>query len=420
MSTVSTPAPWLDALRSAAASQFADADPPSSRAEEWRYSRIDSIDFGRYSQAAGSGSELDAMAIDGAAAMVIIRDGQVVSLERTDALGKATVSIISEHPEGEGLLNALRGEPSSSVDMLHDANIGDVIVVDVPRGAHISAPIVIDTYSDVEGGLTAPHTIVRAANGSSVNVFERRRSGKADQLVLPVVELDAAPDARIGYLVAQQLGLKTNSFEHHGCSVDQQANVVSGVAAFGGAYARTRADIKMNGRGANGDLLSAYFGDGDQMLDFRTFQEHNAPDTTSRLLFKGAVTGQAQSVYSGLITVSEDAPGTNAFQTNRNLKLSDGAWAYSVPNLEIEQNQVACSHASTVGEIDEDQRFYLESRGVPTTSAEQLLVSGFFAEVIAQFPIDAVKGELQQEIDAALAADRAAQDAELAATGGAA
>ena len=111
----------------------------------------------------------------------------------------------------------------------------------------------------------------------------------------------------------------------------------------------------MVGRGANGDLLSAYFGDGSQMLDFRTFQEHDAPDTTSRLLFKGAVTGHAQSVYSGLITVADSAPGTNAFQTNRNLKLSDDAWAYSVPNLEIEQNQVACSHASTVGEIDEDQ-----------------------------------------------------------------
>ena len=97
--------------------------------------------------------------------------------------------------------------------------------------------------------------------------------------------------------------------------------------------------------------------------------------------------------------------------------IRDSAWAYSVPNLEIEQNQVACSHASTVGEIDEDQRFYLESRGVPSTSAEQLLVSGFFAEVIDKFPIDAVKGELQAEIDASLAADRAAQGEELV-TGG--
>ncbi len=415
MSTAQSLAPWLDTYRSSAAAQFADAEAPSNTEEVWRYSRINTIDLNGYSaDAAGDSSTdpmpIDPMPIDGAAAMVVIRDGHVTSLETTDALGKATVQVISEHADGEALLNNLRGEPTDAIAHLHDAHVGDVIVVDVPRGAHIEAPIVIDTYSNAEGGLTCPHTIVRAANGSSVNVFERRRSGDADQLVIPVVELDAAPDARIGYLVAQQLGPNTNSFEHHAANVEQQANITSGVAAFGGSYARTRADIKMAGRGANGDLLSAYFGDGDQMLDFRTFQDHDAPDTTSRLLFKGAVTGSAQSVYSGLITVSEDAPGTNAFQTNRNLKLSDGAWAYSVPNLEIEQNQVACSHASTVGEIDEEQRFYLESRGVPTTSAEQLLVSGFFAEVIAMFPIDAVKVELQSEIDKALAADRAAQD----------
>ena len=106
------------------------------------------------------------------------------------------------------------------------------------------------------------------------------------------------------------------------------------------------------------------------------------------------MTGQAQSVYTGLIRVAETAPGTDAYQTNRNLKLSDDAWAYSVPNLEIEQNQVSCSHASTVGEIDEQQRFYLESRGVPSTEAEQLLVSGFFAEVIDALPVPELRPAL--------------------------
>ena len=419
MSNAQKLAPWLEASRAAAASQFAEVEPPSNTDEVWRYSRVNTIDFQRYKAAApdGATSDIDAMHIDGAAATIVIRDGRIVSLETTEALGKATVSTVSDHADGEALLNKLRGEAVDAVGHLHDANVSDAIVIDVPRGFHVATPIVIDTYSDVEGGLTCPHTIVRAANGASVTVFERRRSGDADQMVIPVVELEAAPDARIGYLTAQQLGPNTNSFEHHASTVDQQADVKSGVAAFGGAYARTRADIKMIGRGANGDLLSAYFGDGNQMLDFRTFQDHDAPDTTSRLLFKGAVTGKAHSVYSGLITVSEDAPGTNAFQTNRNLKLSDGAWTYSVPNLEIDQNQVACSHASTVGEIDEDQRFYLESRGVPTTSAEQLLVSGFFAEVIEMFPIDEVKVELQEQIDEALAADRAAQDAQLVSGG---
>lgn len=406
-----TLAPWLDALRETAAAQFAEAEAPSGADEVWRYSRIADVDLHAFATPApNSGSTIDAIGIDGAAATIVIRDGHVTSLDRTDALGKATVSTIEEHPDGEALFNAVRGDAVDAISHLHDANLGDIIVIDVPRGHHVEAPIVIDVYSDVEGGLTCPHTIVRAANGSSVSVFERRRSGDKNQLVVPVVELDSAPDARIGYLVAQQLGANTASLEHHVAQSDKQAHVVCAVAAFGGSYARTRADFRLTGRGASGDLLSAYFGDGNQMLDFRTFQEHLAPDTTSNLLFKGAVTGNAQSVYSGLIKVADTAPGTNAFQTNRNLKLSEGAWAYSVPNLEIDQNEVSCSHASTVGEIDEDQRFYLESRGVPTTTAEQLLVSGFFAEVIGLMPIDAVKVELQTIIDDALAADRALQE----------
>lgn len=412
MSEPQTLAPWLDSARATAATEFASAEVPTGREEVWRYTRITEIDLTSYSVPdAGAGTDVDPIALDGAAASVVIRNGRITSITRTDALGTATVSTISEHAEGEALLNSIRGAASDAISHLHDAHVGDGIVIDVPRGHHVEAPIHIDVYSDVDGGLTSPHTIVRAANGASVTVFERRRSGTADQLVVPVVELDAAADARVNYLVAQQLGTNTISLEHQAANVGQQAHAVCSTAAFGGSYARVQAEMSLNGRGSSGDLLSAYFGDGEQMLDFRTFQHHNAPDTTSNLLFKGAVTGEAQSVYSGLIKVAETAPGTNAFQTNRNLKLSEGAWAYSVPNLEIEQNQVSCSHASTVGEIDEDQRYYLESRGVPTTVAEQLLVSGFFAEVIGQFPVDAVKVELQAHIDDALAADRAAQEA---------
>jgi Fe-S cluster assembly protein SufD len=129
-----------------------------------------------------------------------------------------------------------------------------------------------------------------------------------------------------------------------------------------------------------------FFGEGTQTLDFRTFQDHAAPDTTSDLLFKGAVGGTSRSVYTGLIRVRKNARGTNAVQTNRNIKLSEGAWAESVPNLEIENNDVRCAHASAVGPVDEEQRFYLESRGVPTPVAERLVVTGFFDEVLSQLP----------------------------------
>jgi len=119
----------------------------------------------------------------------------------------------------------------------------------------------------------------------------------------------------------------------------------------------------------------------------RTYQDHAAADTTSNLLFKGAVGESARSVYTGLIRVRPEARGTNAVQTNRNLKLSEDAWAESVPNLEIENNEVRCAHASAVGPVDADQVFYLESRGVPTAVAERLIVAGFFDEVLEAFPV---------------------------------
>ena len=190
--------------------------------------------------------------------------------------------------------------------------------------------------------------------------------------------------------------------------VGQEGNLRVGLIGLGGSYARLRTDCTLSGRGATGDLLAAYFGDGDQTLDFRTFQHHDAPDTTSNLLFKGAVGGRSRSVYTGLIKVSKDARGTNAFQTNRNVKLSDDAWAESVPNLEIETNDVRCSHASTVGPVDPEQRFYLESRGVPPTIADRLIVAGFFDEVVRQLPGEALVDEVSQRISEKL--DRVADD----------
>ena len=124
------------------------------------------------------------------------------------------------------------------------------------------------------------------------------------------------------------------------------------------------------------------------MLDFRTLQDHDAPRTRSNLLFKGAVEDVARSVYSGLVRLRTTAQKANAYQTNRNLVLSEGAHAESIPNLEIEANDVKCSHASTVGPIDDDQLYYLESRGIPPEDAERLIVLGFFDDVLERLPVE--------------------------------
>jgi Fe-S cluster assembly protein SufD len=159
-----------------------------------------------------------------------------------------------------------------------------------------------------------------------------------------------------------------------------------------------RSEAVLDGQSAESDQLAVYFGDGTQMLDFRTLQDHRAPWTRSDLLFKGAVEDEARSVYSGLVRLRKPAQKSNAFQTNRNLVLTEGAGAESIPNLEIEANDVRCSHASTVGPIDDDQRYYLESRGVPPEEAERLIVLGFFDDVFDRLPVSALTRGLRRSV----------------------
>jgi Fe-S cluster assembly protein SufD len=234
--------------------------------------------------------------------------------------------------------------------------------------------------------------IIDAAPDSEVIVVERFRSASRagePALVSPLVEVRAAQGARVKYLAVNELNTTDWQLGHQLAWADRDSTVSLAAVALGGDYARVRTEAIATGQGSSTRQTALYFADGHQMHDFRTIQAHEAPRSQSNLLFKGAVDDHSRSVYTGLIKVEKEARGTNAFQTNRNLKLSEHAWAESVPNLEIETNDVRCSHASTVGPIDIDQRFYLESRGVPTAVAERLVVTGFFDEVLTQLPVPA-------------------------------
>ena len=206
-------------------------------------------------------------------------------------------------------------------------------------------------------------------------------------LVVPVLQVRAGPAARVSYLGINELADTAWQIGHQLAVGDRDSTTTLATVALGGHYARVRTEARISGPGGNTRQVALYFAGGQQMHDFRTIQDHDAPHTTSDLLFKGAVQDQSRSVYTGLIKIRKHARGTAAFQTNRNLTLSEGAWAESVPNLEIETNDVKCSHASTVGPIDAEQRFYLESRGIPTQIAERLIVLGFFDEVLDQLPV---------------------------------
>jgi Fe-S cluster assembly protein SufD len=206
----------------------------------------------------------------------------------------------------------------------------------------------------------------------------------------------------VRYLAVNELSLEAWSIANVQSFGDRDSTVLLATVAIGGDYARVRTEAHAVGQGSSTRQVALYFAGGDQMHDFRTIQDHVAPHTTSDLLFKGAVQDHARSVYTGLIRIGEEARGTSAYQTNRNLTLSEGAWAESVPNLDIRNNDVKCSHASTVGPIDEDQRFYLESRGVRPEVAERLVVLGFFDEVLDQLPSGPVTAEVRAAVTAKL------------------
>jgi Fe-S cluster assembly protein SufD len=275
--------------------------------------------------------------------------------------------------------------------------------VKVPRGVAVERPIVVLHWSEGDGLASFPHTLVVAEAGSEVTVFDRYGStdtgvDTTGHLVDAVVELVIGENAHVRYLSVQEHGPRTWQVALQRAHLGRDASLRSSVVALGGAYARLRSESLLAGSGAESDLTAVYFGDGDQMLDFRTLQDHDAPNTRSDLLFKGAVEDTAQSVYSGLIRIRPNAQKSVAFQTNRNLVLTEGAEAKSVPNLEIEADDVKCSHASTVGPVDDDQLYYLATRGVPPEEAERLVVLGFFDDVFDRLPVPSLVTPLRRSV----------------------
>lgn len=382
----------------------------------WRYSRIDDLDLDGFpplpaDQAAPEAGATVARgewerAAGAVAASALVVDGTVVGIEVDPAWAERGLEVVpvADVADGADLLAAAEAPADVFVE-LNDAFAPAPLLVRVPRGLQVDASVHVRFASShrAEGHATFPRLITEVGEAASVNLVEVHESGAGKSLTVPVTDLRVQRAGRLGYLGVQELGAATWQLGHQAAAVGQEASLVSAVAGLGGGYARLRTDCRLVGRGASGTLLAAYFGEGAQMLDFRTFQDHRAPDTTSSLLFKGAVADDSRSVYTGLIKVRPEGRGTAAFQTNRNIKLGDRAWAESVPNLEIENNDVRCSHASAVGPIDEDQRFYLESRGVPPRDAERLVVAGFFDEVLAQLPVagaaDPLRGRIAARLD---------------------
>lgn len=400
---------WLVERRRASAETFATADRPDTAAEEWRYSRVAELDLEQFSPATEFGdAPMPRLDVE-PAALIRCVNGRVMFVEVDPELTEQGVHIgpLADAADGGVRLGSVAEGAGDYFTLLNDAFMDWPLLLDVPPGVVIDRPIVVTHHAAGDGGAAFPRLVVRVGENAQADVMDLHTSEADDHLLMcPVVELDVEAAGRLGYLKVQQQGAGTWQFGSVLARAARDATVSAATAAFGGCYSRTRADTRLVGRGAHGDLMAVYFGEGDQTLDFRTYQDHVAPDTTSNLLYKGVVAGASRSIYTGLIRVRPDARGTNAFQTNRNLKLSEEAWAESVPNLEIENNDVKCSHASTVSPVDDEQRFYLESRGVPTAEAERLIVAGFLGEVLADIPVPSAAPALRHAIAEKLARQR--------------
>jgi len=409
--------------RAEAWERFAAASVPTEAEEVWRYSGIDRFDLDAYGPAPGPGADpshaLDraralADALGRRAGLVVTRNGQVLSIEMSpsspdDALSVTGGRSAPEAPDGLGTL----APGGDAFGALHDAFLSDVVVVRVARKAVVADPVVVVHLVDADApgalGVSAfPRTVVSLGTSAEAGVIELSApaAGAVDgrpvggehgpvprtTLVLPVTELDVADDARLRYANLQVLDAAATS-------IAVQASRVG----LGGVYARVHTDSDLVGQAGRASLLAAYLGTAGQVHDFRTTQDHHAPRTESELLFEGAVADVARSVYSGLIRIRKGAHGANAFQTNHNLVLSEGARADSVPNLDIDENDVRCSHASTVGPIDEEQRYYLETRGIEPSVAERLVVLGFFSDLAGRAPFPGIGAWVEEAVAARLA-----------------
>jgi Fe-S cluster assembly protein SufD len=415
---------WLQAEREEAAERFASSSLPTAALEEWRYSRIDALDLERYASAPSPAGAAPAPpeavrgligALGNGVAVVETRDGYLAGARAADR--SVSLDRLSAPDAKRAGLGALAGEPDALVT-LNRAFAPVPLRLRVAPGSAPKPIVVVHRVDgaglDGKGVAVFPRLLVEIGEQAQVAVLELL-VGEGDALLVPVSELEVGAGASLSWVQVQLLSSEVWQVALQASRVARDATLSSAAVALGGSYARLRTDSVLDGPAAAGRLLAVYLASGGQMHDLRTTQHHRGARTTSDLFYKGAVANTARSVYSGLIKVEKGARGTDAMQTNRNLVLHQGAHADSVPNLEIEENDVRCSHASAVGPIPDDQRFYLASRGVPPAAADRLISLGFLDEALGRLPISGVAGSLRSLMQAKLIEAEEAEAAEVVA-----
>lgn len=406
---------WLREKRLHAWQVYEDTPFPTKKLEEWRYTEVSqfSLETVRLAEPAGSGVVVPAEArarLEGkkAAGRVLVVGADVVEIELDDELRAKGVILADlaaaaeSHPDlvmthlGTTALPAEAGKFAA----LNGALWATGIFLYVPRGVRIDEPIRVVRWIEEEGTAVFPRTLIIAEAQSHVAYVEEFASPDFEEPTLScgVVEAFARDGADVQYVALQQWGKGVRHLSLQKTIAEKDSNLDTLVVNLGGTVARVDLGARLEGTGSRSDMLGLYFATGDQHFDHNTRQDHVVPHATSDLLYKGALFDRSKTVFRGIIRVHPKAQKTDAYQTNRNLLLSPDAESVSLPNLEIEADDVRCSHGATVGQLNEEELFYLMSRGLTRKAAERLVIFGFFGEVLERLPLPEVVEELKTAI----------------------
>ena len=416
---------WLRERRDHAWDVYERTPMPTTRLEEWRYTDLKKmLDLGalRLSQSEPAPDDPDAWPDRLRATMdedreasgrIVFIDGHVVHAELDASLAGQGVILMSLHEaverHGDLVEEHLATEAvppeEGKFAALNAALWADGIFLYVPQGVRLDLPVRVTRWLSEPGAAYFSRVLMVAGAGSQVSYVDEVLSDdfEAQTFTSTAVEVIAGEGSHVQYVAVQRLGRNAfyQSVQRTLAQRDSTLDTLN--VGLGASASRVDLNARLLGPGASSDMLGLYFGDGNQHFDFNTSQDHVEENTRSDLLYKGALDGNSRAVFRGIIRVHPGAQRTDAYQTNRNLLLSRGARADSLPNLEIEADDVKCSHGATVGELDAEAKFYLMSRGLSRVQAERLVVLGFLGEVLSKLPLGGVVKKVTRVIEEKLA-----------------
>jgi len=376
--------------RAEAAAAYAKLPIPDTTEEHWRFTDLAGFDPESFAGAASA--EIETMLdLDVAGYATVTADGIEIT--------KAPEGVRFEPlPEDFERLYSLVG--STEKFAAHNAAMWKHgLLVVVPKGVVLEQPLYVRVAVT---GQTFWRLVVVAEEGSNASIIEEYASPAADTEAYSnaVSELFVEQGAKLEYVSLQNLSKESWHFASHHARVERDAELDWVAGGFGSKKGKVRIQNDLNGPGATSRVTGAYFADGDQHIDYDTFQEHIAPNCESDFAFKGALRDHATAVWRGMIRVEPDAQKTNAYQECRNLMLSPTAHAVPIPGLEIMANDVRCTHGATVSRVDREQLFYLMARGLPRAEAERMVVRGFFQDVLDRIELEPVRDAVTAALEA--------------------